>query len=563
MNKLIRLYHTLIQLKTIQIRYRLKYIFKRKFIEKNGYSIFNKLEKEYHKEELNISKDLRFIINDRKHYLNNLDDLLQNKFKFLNKQIDFREEIEWHLGELNQGTRLWKLNLNYHEFLIDIGIKYKETNEQKYLNYIEHTIKQWSFQNPLGTKNYGKDNWNSYAISLRLISWIKIYTLIGENFHENFSKLFLKLLWIQAKFLKENLEYDILGNHLIKNWKALIWCKYFFNTELYNKTISSLNPYIYAQFTENAMHKEFSPMYSGIVLEDLIEVCIFDKKNVKLESIIDGLYKNVSFLTFENSYSFFNDSILNNGVQPDDLNKLYQKVFPEKNIGFDGAFNIDGFVGVKRKKDHIIFDCAKVIGGNQPGHLQCDALSFEYSYKGNKIFTNSGVYEYNLGSRRHYSRSTESHNTLKYDVFDQSQIWSSFRVAKMADVTFQINELNTDKIDVLGEIRGFNFNKNIKHSRKLFKIKNKIIITDNLRVNRASSTSFRVFYHLHPDFLIKNNEILNKKSNQKIADVITKNKISILETEFYPEFGKCLKKETLVLEPNKSQTQIILELLFI
>jgi hypothetical protein len=62
------------------------------------------------------------------------------------------------------------------------------------------------------------------------------------------------------------------SNHLIKNYKALYFLGEFFKIERYIKRAERLyQNHIDKQFTPAGMHEELSPMYSAIILEDLIE----------------------------------------------------------------------------------------------------------------------------------------------------------------------------------------------------------------------------------------------------------------------------------------------------
>lgn len=561
MTQAIKYYYTIKNLKLVQVFYRFKYILKRNLYEKKGKVFFKKLENRFEKQTITINQDSKFILNDRTYYLNEIDNVLENKITFLNHEIKFTESgIDWHSEELNQGTRLWKLNLNYHEFLFDIALKFNETKDRKYLGYIESTIVEWFKQNPLGTKGYGKDNWNSYAISLRIISWIKMYTLLGKEFSIEFQSFFIKLLWIQITFLSENLELDILGNHLIKNWKALIWGNYFFTTTKFNKTIKIAEKYIYAQFSEEGMHEEHSPMYAGIVLEDLMEVFLFEQKNQKLEALIHKQFDNVRLLSNKNQYLFFNDSVNNNGIQFGQLNDLYLKIFRKKGNIDENHFDINGFIGFKTKMEHIVFDCAKVVGGNQPGHVQCDALSFEYFWNGRKIFTNSGTYEYNSGKKRQFSRSSESHNVLKYGTFEQSEVWGSFRMARHAKVSYKVYHLESEKMDVEGKVLGYDFSKNITHRRRLIKEKGFLTIKDELIANTNKKS--QLFFHLHADLTFDSNNIIEKKTNKKIGTIKSSNSSKIASTEFYPEFGICNNKNTFIVFDINPNEEVITEIIF-
>src|SRR5690606_26109377 len=109
---IIKLFYTIQNLKYIQINYRLKYLIKRRLIEKRGIKVYNSYKNKIGNDDLDLIYDKRFILNLRKHYIGDIDELLENKIVFLNRKIEFGEKIDWHLEELNRGTRLWKLNLN-------------------------------------------------------------------------------------------------------------------------------------------------------------------------------------------------------------------------------------------------------------------------------------------------------------------------------------------------------------------------------------------------------------------------------------------------------------------
>ena len=562
MKKIVIYYHTVRNLKPIQIFYRLKYMLKRKLYEKMGGRFFKKIETKTVNQKKSINKDPRFILNDRTYYHHDLKKVLNNELTFLNVTHKFRETIDWHKKELNHGTRLWKLNLNYHEFLFDIALNYRHTGDKEYLEYIEKTIYDWVEQNPLGTKDYGKDNWNSYAISLRVVSWIKIYILLNLDFSKEFETFFLRHLRIQLQFLSENLEFDILGNHLIKNWKALIFGKYFFSTSIFDGKIKNLDKLVYCQFSTSGMHEEHSPMYAGIVLEDLLEVLLFEPKNQYLTNLVHAQYKNVCLLSNDNQYLFFNDSANKNGIDFLQIQKFYSKVLTtNKDLSEEEVFNVDGFIGLKTKKEHLVFDCAEVVAGNQPGHVQCDALSFEYFLNGRKIFTNSGTFEYNAGSKRKYSRSTESHNTLKYNSFDQSEVWGSFRTARMAKVSYKVNDLTLNKIDVEARVKGYDFSKDVVFKRRILKESNYLLIEDLLKANTNEQS--QIFFHLGPNLILKNYGIYDVKSNKQLAKIQSTHEIETTVTDYYPEFGVVEQKQTLVaknINPNdKVTTKIVFD----
>lgn len=564
MSKLHLYYFTLKDLEPIQIIYRIKYIIKRRLYEKIGQSIFSFYEKKYYSSNVDIILDDKFIFNDRKYYFDDIEKILVNKITFLNKEIDFGKSIQWNKFELNQGTRLWKLNLHYHDFLVDIAYKYKESNDLKYKKYIEITINDWILNNPIGTKDYGKDNWNSYCISLRIIAWIKIYTLLERDLNNTFKNQFIKLLWIQVEFLYDNLELDILGNHLIKNYKALHWAGYFFNTEKYKTKANNLfEKYINKQFTDHGMHEELSPMYAGIILEDLIEVYLLNN-SPQLKVLINNQFECLEHLIgMDNKYTFFNDSVNKNGIEFIQIKTLFEKVFPEYSKSLRNTFNFDGYIGFENENEKFIFDAGSVVIGNQSGHGHCDALSFEYFRNGEKIFTNSGVYEYNAGEKRTYSRSTKAHNTLGFGEFEQSEIWSSFRIAKRAEVGFELKNISFDSIAIAGWVKGFDFNNEVIHHREVMKNCSRLEFVDFVESNLEEKS--KIYFHLMPtlNFLVDQDQLYIVKNSIPFAKIITNATFSIQTTFLFREFGREEDKSTLVLTdiPVGKKVNTIIEFL--
>ena len=82
----------------------------------------------------------------------------------------------------------------------------------------------------------------------------------------------------------------------------------------------------------------------------------------------------------------------------------------------------------------VMYDAGNIGPSYQPGHSHAQSLSFELSYKGKKVFVNSGISEYENSKIRSFQRSTASHNTIEINGMNSSDVWHSFRVAKRAKV---------------------------------------------------------------------------------------------------------------------------------
>ena len=547
-NKFFLYYHTLKRLTFSQILWRLIYIFKRKYIEKHSNSIFQKYKTKYIPNKVFYDNE-GFTLNNRKFYRGNIYDVLENKMTFLNHTIDFGDNVIWDLPELQKGTRLWKLSINYHEYLVDIARHYLKSKDEKVLAWFENHIEEWKKQNPLGTKDYGKDNWNSYAISLRIVSWIRIYVLLNNYLSEDFKKDFLHWLKIQSFFLADNIEYDIIGNHIIKNYKALVWTSIFFNdTELSTKANIILKKYVLPQIKKDGMHEELSPMYTAIIIEDFLDCIAVNPKLENLKQICKKMMEKNSLLYFNNSWAFFNDSADGMAPTPDELGYYYNCLIEEPLPKETKYFNLGCYCGEKTEKFHWIADVENVVLGTQPGHVHADALSFELSYKGQKIFTNSGVFEYNSGEKRKYSRSSMAHNTLSVSEHEQHELWGSFRCGRMGKNTL-VKFINKNVRTFLKAIFT-NYDNFYTHTRKIFRIKNSMIFKDYLEIKNKKDA--RIYFHLTPLFkFIKINDTTFEitDNTKKIAILTTTGNNNIVkETPFFQAYGKEEKKDTLIID---------------
>jgi hypothetical protein len=99
-----------------------------------------------------------------------------------------------------------------------------------------------------------------------------------------------------------------------------------------------------------------------------------------------------------------------------------------------------------------------VVDGGQPGpdyspgHAHCEAMAFELFHKGKPLFVNCGTYAYQC-DQRSFFKSTQAHNTVQVSGVEQSECWSSFRMARRArirDVKFDNRGISMQLTDYLG-----------------------------------------------------------------------------------------------------------------
>ena len=378
--------------------------------------------------------------------------------------------------------------------------------------------------------------------------------------------------------MSKNIEYDLSGNHLIANSKALIVVGLYFDNSFSNKfllkDLKILNNELNNQILNDGSHYELSPMYHSIILEDLLDLIFFSnifkhKINSKIQNnwkkIVKKMFCWLDNMTFDNQeISFFNDTCYN--IAPN-FNDLSEYAF-NLNISYNSnLLNNDkycnylkesGFVNIKNNNVRLIANLGNIEANHIPGHSHADTLSFEMSFYKKKLFVNSGISTYNEGKLRHIQRSTISHNTLTINNKNSSDVWKSFRVGNRA-IVFDINidaNIQNEHIFISAKHNGFAslFNK-INHKREFILDTNSLEIKDFISGSFLSST---IRYYFHPDVKIIDNKYLDFYG--KILQFeINGGIFEIIKTRWYPEFGKSVLNYCLKIDvyENKSNLKIL------
>lgn len=456
---------------------------------------------------------------------------------FLNESKSFILPIEWHMSELNKGTRLWKLNLHYHEFL-------ESMDDQFFASIVE----DWIDNNPMYQKDYWKDSWNSYSLSIRVVVWMQQYSVRKDKLSEEFKIKFCDSLYRQLIFLLDNIENDIRGNHIIKNIKALFFGSHFFGDEefslqLRNRGLKLLRRELKKQILKDGMHFELSPSYHAQVICDLLEIYSLAIPEVNDSIFIEKIEKMFGalncFIHNDFSISQFNDGGLHMTYSYREIRTVFNSYFPERctNEGYFRMRN-SGYYGFKGENETFIFKAGKIGDDSLPAHAHGDIFSFEWSMYGSKIFIDKGTYGYDPGSRRDISRATESHNTLSFEGFDQAQFYSSFRVGLRPNVKIQ-KEIEIMKgFQITGTHDGYQIQGlNSRHTRQLeYSASVGLTIIDYVD-DISRSPKFNLL--LSPSVKV---EIIDKRSckissENAIFRLNTEGDLKINKSSYYPDFG--------------------------
>ena len=463
MENYIRLYNTLKYLKIKQIYFRLLYFIRAKLrkLINFKYSFF--------KESTPVSLKLKDSIE------NHCSIYEDNRFILLNLEKSFQNQIDWNYADYG---KLWTYNLTYFEYLK------KREDISLISDFIEHIEDI-------------KDGLEPFPISLRGLNWIKF--LIKFQIKD---KRISDSLYAQYYILLDNLEYHLLGNHLLENGFSLLFGAYYFKDEiLYDKAKEILEEELAQQILQDGGHFELSPMYHQLMLFRLLDSINLVQNNLwkkqeLLELFIEKAEKMLGWLkivSFQNgSIPLFNDSTNCIAPRSEEL-FLYAKRLglKTKNI----VLGDSGYRKIYNNNYECIVDVGEIGSDFIPGHAHADTFNFELYVRDMPIIVDTGVSTYNQSTQRERERSTLSHNTVLVNDTNQTEVWAGFRVARRANIIL----LEEYKNYIKAQHNGYEHHYCLLHQREfLFKEKQVQIIDTIIAEENKKIENIKALFHFHP-----------------------------------------------------------------
>ena len=394
-----------------------------------------------------------------------------NHFRFLNLEKKFGPSIDWKYEEYG---KLWNYNLEYFDYLQQQNIEVeKRVNLLK--DFYTFSIGQAKVLEP-------------YPVSLRLINSIKFLSR-----YEIKDTFLLNCLHQEGQFLYKNLEYHILGNHLLENGFALLLAgTYFQEVKWIKKAENLLIKELNEQIHQDGAHFELSPMYHQIILFRVLELIdwyiTYGNNSSFLAFIQEIASRMLSFLeniSFKNGdIPHFNDSTIDIAYTTSELVE-YAEI-----LGVSSSklpLSDSGYRSLINKDFEIKIDVAQLAVDYQPGHAHADSLGYIMYYNDQPFLIEQGTSTYQINERRALERSSVAHNTVTINKTNHSKVWSGFRVAERAKTFIIEDQQNCIKAKHNGYIKLFS----TWHERT-FQLNQ-----DKFEINDFLSSSLEGESHLH------------------------------------------------------------------
>ncbi len=453
--------------------------------------------------------------------------IIDGFLSFHNESISFDNDSL----KKNKGSKLWNQKLHSMQWINDV----RAVGTNKARVFLRKKIKNWiNFHN-----TWDPFIWNTRTLSQRLCYFMENTSFFFKTADESFQKTFAKSINKQAIHLINHFNKDNQEIDRIFIPKAIIISSLCFEN-LRNKLdigINLLEKTIQKELLDDGMHFSRSPTTHFFFLRSLIDIKnhlglselpipqLLNEKISKMGSVLKFLKINNDELVIFNEFNY---------VSPEQLSEVLKR----SNIKMRIPKNLEDacFRRVSENRLTFIMDCGKPLIKN----THAGALSFEFSYFGEKLVVNSGSPYVDDKKWIEAMRSTAAHSTANVDDINSSDIFSykdnTTRIAnvwseELVDKNYYwINSAHSGYKQLFG----------IVHNRKIHIDTEKLIIRGQdyfskpLRHKDEVPKKVFIRFHIHPDVRLnvttsKKKVFLKLKNNIAWEFICSEPKISIKE----------------------------------
>ena len=373
------------------------------------------------------------------------EDNAAGRFAFLNDARDLGQPVRW---DAPGASRLWRYHLHYLDYLWSLAA---HPDRDWARGVFAGLWRSWEDGAPFGVG----DPWHPYVASLR--AWALCATHAALVAGSAVQQSVDASLERHARFLRWHVEHDVGGNHLVKNLKALVGLSVFLGDDhLGDWALAHLRRQAGTQVLADGGHYERSPSYHCQVLGDLIDVAgLLDASGrppvAELDQAIAGMRRWLGLMLMpDGDVPLLNDCTL---VGPPRIAALRPGPPPAGRLT---VLLASGYVVMRPDAGlHLIADVGDPCPPELPAHAQADCLSFVLAVNGRRVVVDAGTSTYEPGAQRAWERSTEAHNTVTVDGADQTEVWGTFRAARLARATLERADDDLATITVVGAHDGY------------------------------------------------------------------------------------------------------------
>lgn len=455
-------------------------------------------------------------------------------FRAMGEEWQFTFPVDWTVAAQDPRLQSWRMELHQQLWL-----------DQLDTASIDRVVSDWVARNPPFEPASWRDGWNSNVISIRVITWLDILAR-RPDLPADLRCTMAHSLVEQLLFLEAHLEQDIGGNHFLRNVRALMWAGHCIDSphsERWSAVgLRFLQDEVDRQFLPDHLHIERCGCYHLLAAMDVITCWqLLDPGPVRegLSERIDGIVQVLRDITHPDGMPMqFNDSVHRVSVTSAEVVQAWEALCGRVGVARE-VFDLGdaGYTGLRLADDYIVWDCGRIAPDELPGHGHGDCLAFEWSVGDQRVFVDTGVYEYVAGARRERSRATAAHNTVTLDDQDQCEFFSAFRVGRRLNIVHRDVRVHDLGFTGQGAHDGYRYMPGSPvHHRTFTATRGTVVIEDRVEGGQGQQATARLL--VHPDARV---EVDGVNAVVRVGDVCISVTASVpIHTQsapWYPDLG--------------------------
>ncbi|TWU32615.1 heparinase II/III family protein [Novipirellula artificiosorum] len=344
-------------------------------------------------------------------------------------------KLNWH----PEAPRLWRFHLHYHEALLELASLVS-------VDAAWAIIDSWLSNPKNQTPHSDPDAWHPFCISQRLPIWLMLASQYGVP--DGLRKRFFQSVLAQVQWLWTHLEWDLGGNHLLENLRALAIANMALEGDLpldARRLSKWIDIELKKQVLPSGEHFERTPTYHAIMTLAVMEIADAVDGSVAAGDLAEKSCSAANrmrefhgtILHPDGQIPLLGDSVFGETPHVGEVAETSQLKSSELSSS-SATFEPDYWTWWSdNRKDFLLFDVGAVACDHLPAHGHADLFGLEASIGGERFLVDTGTYDYDDSPERQASRSTLSHNTLAIDGEDQCDVWSRFRMGRRGHVLWK------------------------------------------------------------------------------------------------------------------------------
>lgn len=438
---------------------------------------------------------------------------------------------------LPKAQPLQVFELHYHEWLADL----RAADDSKLARAL---VADWLIH----YAHYHPTVWHPYPLSLRVVMWLHHGQWLLAEAEPDFAVAFNAALRAQLAHLRHNCEWDLGGNHLIKNLKALLLGGVALNDgELALWAENELLTALAHQVLPDGAHDERSPHYHAQVLQDVLEIRAALRNSGGGGGVWDATAARMGaalafYIYPDGQLGLWNDGNLGDAAHLDQL------VRESGATATPTALPEAGYLRLHAGTLGLLLDAGKVGPDENPGHAHADTLAFELWHGTQRVVVNGGTlaYQHKL---RGYFRSTAAHSTLEVAGENSAEVWAEHRVGRRPQqVGFKL-----DGPTVRAWHDGYR-HLGVQHVRTLTLTAEGLAGTDEIITKQPETLAKLrglVRWHLHPSVQVRQRDEqmaeLTLPNGAKATFTCQGGSLTVKPSRYAPQFNQLLETQQLVV----------------